>query len=313
MSLELRTRQLKCAQSKLKRKHGNRITMNEMPTPTSKAKREAFESMEKGSEDTVYKPEEYLEILGEIGWCAAMTFPELAGYYSTLGSHMRYPTRENHEAAMYVLGYIINNEHNPIVYGGRLRKPPGLRDAPKHFEEARGFYCAHDSSWGKRPNPLAGHAVFRLNAALYWAASKLKVVADSSGEAETAEASRAVKSVAFGRMLGEDVGRPIMGPTGILGDNSASYQLIQKEGSSQRTRYFERATILVKYAIMKLIVVPFLVPTGQMPADVFTKAVDEETFYYCKHTLHNTKRDDYLTRKTKRLAAALASAMGRRP
>ena len=122
-----------------------------------------------------------------------------------------------------------------------------------------------------------------------------------------------MKSVTFRRMLGEDVGRPIMGPTGILGDNSASYQLIQKEGSSQRTRYFERATILVKYAIMKLIVVPFLVPTGQMPADVFTKAVDEETFYYCKHTLHNTKRDDYLTRKTKRLAAALASAMGRRP
>ena len=26
-----------------------------------------------------------------------------------------------------------------------------------------------------------------------------------------------------------------------------------------------------------------------MSADIFTKAVDEETFHFCKHTLHNTE------------------------
>ena len=39
--------------AKLRRKYGNRVTMNEMPTPTSKARREAFETMEKGDEEGI--------------------------------------------------------------------------------------------------------------------------------------------------------------------------------------------------------------------------------------------------------------------
>ena len=298
--------------AKLRRKYGNRVTMNEMPTPTSKARREAFETMEKGDEETAFMRTEFLEGLGEIGWVTMMTMPELAGYHSMLGSHMQYPTREAHEAMMYILGYIINNEtSNPIVYGGRLKTPPGMSEMPKYFQESAGYYAAHDSSWGKRPRPQAGHVVFRTNAALHWSSSSLKVVADSTAHAETAEASRATKSVTFGRMLSEDAGRPTMGPTAMLGDNSASYQLIQKAGSSQLTRYFERATILVKYAIMELIVKPFLISTKWMSADVFTKAVDEETFFFCKHTLHNTEPETYATRKVRRLTAALAKVAGR--
>ena len=152
-----------------------------------------------------------------------------------------------------------------------------------------------------------------MNAALYWAACKLKIVADSTAEAETAEASRATKSTIFGRMLSEDTGRPVMGPTAMLGDSSASYEAIQKDGSSQRTRYFERATVLVKFAIMQLIVKPYLVSTKKMTADVFTKAVDEETFEFCKHTLRNTTRESYATRKVSRLAAALTRAMNAIP
>ena len=64
--------------SKLRRKYGNRGTMNEMPTPTSKAKRDAFETME--------KQKEYLEGLGEIGWVTTMSMPELAAYHSMLGT-----------------------------------------------------------------------------------------------------------------------------------------------------------------------------------------------------------------------------------
>ena len=186
-----------------------------------------------------------------------------------------------------------------------------MAEMPKHFQESAGYYASHDSSWGKRPRPQAGHAVFRTNAALNWRSSTLKVVTDSTTHAETAEASRATKSVTFGQMLSEDAGRPVMGPTAILGDNSASYQLIQKAGSSQLTRYFERATILVKYAIMGLIVRPFLISTKHMSADIFTKAVDEETFFFCKHTLHNTQPETYVTRKFRRLTSALAKVSGR--
>jgi len=217
---------------------------------------------------------------------------------------------ENHAALDWLLGYCLNNEENPIIYGGSLRTPPGLDSSPKFFEESSGLYVVHDSSWGKSPRPQAGHAVMRTNGAVFWSARGLKVVTDSTAHAETAEAARATKSLMFARMISEDAGRPVTGPSAALGDNSASYELVQKPGSSQLTRHFERMLMLVKYAVMSLIMQPFLVSTDLMTADVFTKAVDEETFYRCRHTLHNTTKESYISRKVSRLSAALTRARG---
>ena len=158
------------------------------------------------------------------------------------------------------------------------------------------------------PRPQAGHAIMRMNGAIFWSAKSLKVVTDSTAHAETAEAARATKSLMFARMVSEDAGRPVTGPSAMLGDNSASYELVQKEGSSQLTRHFERMLMLIKYAVLSLIIQPFLVASELMTADIFTKAVDEETFYRCKHTLHNTTKESYVARKVSRLTAALARA-----
>lgn len=293
--------------AKAKRKY-DKVALQTMPTPVSKAKRDAFDKMEKGTEETMVNPAQYMERLGVTGWCSIAAFPEISHYQSVLGSHMRHPTAENHEALDWVLGYCLNNADNPVILGGPLRTPPGLDRAPKFFEESSGLYAVHDSSWGKSPRPQAGHAIMRTNGAVYWSARSLKIIADSTAHAETAEAARAVKSLMFGRAVSEDAGRPVMGPSAALGDNSAVYELIQKEGSSQLTRHFERMLMLVKYAVMSLIVQPFLVGTSLMTADIFTKAVDEETFFKCKHVLHNTTKESYMARKTSRLSAALARA-----
>ena len=83
---------------KLREKYKNKVTMNDMPTPTTKAKREAFDKMEKGTEETSVDPAQYLEGLGQVGWVTVISFPELAFTHSTLGTHTHYPTREAHAA-----------------------------------------------------------------------------------------------------------------------------------------------------------------------------------------------------------------------
>ena len=56
----------------------------------------------------------------------------------------------------------------------------------------------------------------------------------------------------------------MLGPSASLGDNSACFELVQKEGSSQLTRHFERAIAAVKHAVQMLMIVPVLVKTDAM-------------------------------------------------
>ena len=86
--------------------------------------------------------------------------------------------------------------------------------------------------------------------------------------------------------------RPVKGPTYLLGDNSAMMDIIKKDGTTARTRYFEKTTMLVKYAVMRMLVACRLVPTAEMVADIFTKAVDKDTFLLMTKWLLNLNGDD---------------------
>ena len=172
----------------------------------------------------------------------------------------------------------MNTKELGITYGGAIRLPMGAHEKPNHFDDNRGLNYVHDSSWGIRPRPMGGFGIMCCNGLLAWSAKSLKIVPDSTCEAETAVASRATKEGLFVRMLHRFHRRPLLGPTPAYGDNKPSYQMIQQEGASVRTRYYERATLLIKRAVLLLLVYPFLVPTDQMAADIFTKALPRDAF-----------------------------------
>ena len=75
----------------------------------------------------------------------------------------------------------------------------------------------------------------------------------------------------------------------MLGDNKALYDLVQKHGATVRTRYFERATLLVKRAVMLLVAKAFLIDDESMIADIFTKACEKAKFIRCRDVMMNTK------------------------
>ena len=54
-----------------------------------------------------------------------------------------------------------------------------------------------------------------------------------------------------------------------------------------RTRYFERATLLIKRAVLMLILAPFLISTHFMLADVMTKPADKGTFVRMRNVMMN--------------------------
>ena len=106
-----------------------------------------------------------------------------------------YPEAQHYAAVMHVVGYLVNTMDMGPIYGGKLKVPLGLSEAPSNFAEAAGLWASSDSSWGRRPRPHGGHVIMRTNGPVLWAASALKIVPMATAEAETAEASRATKDM----------------------------------------------------------------------------------------------------------------------
>jgi hypothetical protein len=289
------------------------IPHQDMPVPKSKAERMAFDNLTSGEPGTGVERGMFLEKLGEVAWPATVCFPELADYVSVLGSCMIEPTAKAHKFLDHVLGYVLANGELGITYGGKLKTPYGLDAPPPYFEEARGVWVTHDSSWGTRPRPQGGHGVFRMNALILWRSRSLKVVTDSTAHAETAEGSAASKSTSFIRMVCVGAGRPVMGPTSMLGDNLAMYRLVNREGASSRSRHFERATVMIKFAILRLICACIHVSTTCCVADIFTKATDEATFLKMRSIMRNVPLPGSATvgEKAERIVRYLMNALRR--
>ena len=164
----------------------------------------------------------------------------------------------------------------------------GLGEFPPGFEESGGLHTAHDSSWGTSVHPLGGYVIMYFNGAIDWSAKMVKIVPDSSCEAETALASRAAKATCFVRGLLRFHKRPVTAATPTLGDNKAMYLLVTQDGATSRTRYYERATMLIKRAVLMLMLFPYLIKTDKMIADIFTKALDKGTFTKFRDVIMNS-------------------------
>ena len=192
----------------------------------------------------------------------------------------------------------------------------GLTAMPPNFKESYGTFAYTDSSWNKKPKPHGGHVVMRCNGPWMYSGKALKVIADSTHESETAQASRCTKDLIWARQMSTHIRRLMVGPAYIMCDNKSMTEAVNKEGVSQRTRYFERATVLIRYAIMKNLVATLLISTEQMVADVFTKPLDEGKFAgkfdkFCTVLLNASWAYRGLKAKLGRLVKAIEKTLGR--
>ena len=126
------------------------------------------------------------------------------------------------------------------------------------------------------------------NGAVDWSSKLIKIVPDSSCEAETALRSRAAKATCFVRGLLQFHKRPVRASTPSLCDNKAMHTLVTQDGATPRTRCYERATMLIKRAVLMLLLLPCLVSTHCMIADLFTKALDKGSFIKFRDVMMNS-------------------------
>ena len=143
------------------------------------------------------------------------------------------------------------------------------------------------------------------NGPVDWHAGFLKIVPDSTHEAESAIGSRATKAVLFIRELLKYNNRKLYGPTAALGDNEALYKTVHHEGHSARVRHYERATLLFKRAVLLLLIKPYKISDVDMVADILTKAVEKAKFAKMRDFMMNV----HSSLRTQ-LEAGLCTAIG---
>lgn len=204
---------------------------------------------------------------------------------------MQRPTLEHYKHGLHILGFLVKSKNLGITYGGALKVPMGLESASPNFYSSAGLHTYSDSSWGKTPRPMAGYVIMLNNGMVDWSARMMRVVADSTCEAETAIASKASKATIFVRHLMSAMHSPPQGPSPLLVDNTALVAVVMKEGASSRTRYYDRATTLVKDHWMRKIVDVIFVTTDKEVADIFTKATDSNTFFRMAQYIYNCSFD----------------------
>ena len=246
-----------------------------------------FDSIKKAPEADRIDQILYLKLCGAVVWPASMTHPDIQFAVSVLCTFVVSPGADHYKALLNVLGYLHKTKHMGLTYSGTLRVPLGLTEMPDCFGESIGLHTYHDSSFGKGPFPWGGYAVFYANAAVMWRCSKLKLVADSTAYVEMSVATKAAHATVAVRSTLEEIDHAVVGPTPLIGDSKAVRDIIVKSGSLTRTRHFELAEMAAKHFYQMLIVVPYLVGTKDMVADIFTKALDAAPFFHLRGYMLN--------------------------
>ena len=78
-------------------------------------------------------------------------------------------------------------------------------------------------------------------------------------------------------------------PINAYVDNTAAIDICKSKGATGRSKHFERWVHYVRDLVGRQIVVLHHVPTEQMPADIFTKALPYDPFTYFRSILLGAK------------------------
>jgi hypothetical protein len=217
----------------------------------------------------------YLPLMGTLLW-ATLTHPEAAYYVSYLCQFMHDPSLAAFDAGLNILAYLVSAKDIGLTY--------------TRFEPTIIAYS--DASWNQVPIPFGGHVVLYGGAAVSYSARKVKIVPQSSAEAETAAYAKAAKDVRYvTNILGSGGFQLKLNlPVTINCDNQAAVSSIKNAGSTARNRHYERWLQYGREQYLNLISSPLWINTSIMVADIFTKPLDKTAFLKFRAILLNYGR-----------------------
>jgi hypothetical protein len=211
------------------------------------------------------------ELLGSLLW-AVNTCPDVHFYVSRLCQFMQKPLLEHYNAGLAILSYLHHTKHLDLRYSAL------------HGDNLEVYT---DASWGRHPRDFCGHAILFGGAAISFGAKRIRVVTQSSQEAEIYGYTYAAKDLRFVQQLLQFLGHAIMLPTSIFIDSTATVPWIRNPGTTARTRHYDKFLMYGREQFLNKISAPVWITSKDQCADIFMKCEEKSLFLKFRAKLLN--------------------------
>lgn len=197
------------------------------------------------------------------------TRPDIMFAVSTLTRFMSDPSLVHWEAGKRVLRYLKGTRDYQLTFGGH---------APL---ELVGFT---DADWASQPHrhSISGFAFTYAGGAISWGSHKQPIVTLSSTEAEYISASDTCRELLYlGSIISELTGFDVFSSPVILHcDNQSAIRIALNGLLHARTKHIDIRYHFIREAIENDLVELVYMPTNNMVADIFTKALVRSRIQY---------------------------------
>jgi hypothetical protein len=192
-------------------------------------------------------------------YAALGTRPDISFAVSFLAQFMQNPGRPHWEAVKRVFRYLKGTKGTCLVIGG----------------SQGGLEAYSDADWASQEHrhSISGYVFTIDGGAVSWSSKKQPIVALSTTEAEYIAATHAAKEALWIRAFLADIARPLEKPITIHLDNISAISITKNDEFHPRTKHIDIRYHFIRHATREGLIHVDYVPTDDMAADMFTKAL----------------------------------------
>jgi hypothetical protein len=201
----------------------------------------------------------FARLVGELSYLAIYTRPDISKSVNSLAKYLSCPTIAHWQAALGIVRYLASTTDLGILYK--------RSEAPLHG------YCDSDFAADVDSRRSTTAFTFILHGgAVSWGSLTQKTVAASTVEAEFMAISTAAKEALWMQKLMRSLGQEVM-PLQIYSDSQGAIALAKGEAISARSKHIAVHFFFSRDRISRGEISLNYVQTGEMAADVLTKAL----------------------------------------
>jgi hypothetical protein len=201
----------------------------------------------------------YREAVGALNWGALATRPDISYAVSQVARFSANPGPAHWEAVKWIYRYLAGTKDLRLTYGEQRCGLLGYTDADGSMDEER--------------KAISGYAFLIDGGAVSWSSKKQEIISLSTTESEYVAATHGVKEAIWLRTLITEVFHNLTEATDIFCDNQSAIALSKDHQYHARTKHIDVRYHFIRWVIEQGVVHLVYCPTGDMVADIFTKAL----------------------------------------